>query len=112
MSTKSKPADASRRRFLKKSSVGTALAAGALNLKLGGSKSEAADVTKLPKPAFTPFVQKLPVPPRLRDAALGCAPGSPDACLGSKDVFHGIAPEFDPPHPTPTGIASRFAATR
>ena len=100
MSTKSKPADASRRRFLKKSTVGTALAAGALNLKLGGSKSEAADVSKLPKPAFTPFVQPLPVPPRLRDAVLGCAPGSPEAKLCSKEVWHGIAPEFDPAHPS------------
>lgn len=50
--------------------------------------------------AFTPFERDLPIPSVLTPTVLTPAPGTPGASLGSAAVFHGIAPEFNPAHPT------------
>jgi len=48
---------------------------------------------------YHPFSEPLFVPAVVMPYPLDPVPGSPEASLGSKSVFHGIAPEFYPDHP-------------
>ena len=90
-----------RRTFLKRTGLSSLLAAGTFPLLLRMTpKAYANELNSLPAPPkFTPFTRPLPVPPRLRDSVLDPAPGSPEASLGSKAVYHGIAPEYSPDNP-------------
>jgi len=90
-----------RRRFLKAGTVaGIAAAAGFPTLVLSRKASARGGASSTSGVRVVPFQAEMPVPPVLQPTVLDPAPGSPAASLGSQAVFHGIAPEFDPNHPT------------
>jgi len=93
----STPSGMTRRQAIITGGVGSILAASVFpNLKL-----QANEWSSLPAaPSFTPFTQALPIPGRLGDATLSPEPGCETARCGSLDVYHGIAPEFHPNHPS------------
>ena len=61
------------------------------------------------QPGFRPFDAIMPVPEVLQPTSLLPVPGSPQASVGSNAVFHGIAPEFYPDHPTHCSDWNRFS---
>lgn len=98
-----------RRSFLKRGGAGTLAVAGVMaGSAQAKDKAKQQEQAKAPEPEIgatrtpfkiTPFIQTLPVPPRLKPEVLSPAPGTPEASLGSTEVFHGIAPEFSKSHP-------------
>lgn len=89
--------DITRRSFLQRGGLATALAAG-IGPYLRLTPSAFANAGPATPFKFTPFTRPLPIPGRLAPAVLNPAPGSAEAAVGSPGVYHGIAPEYNPSH--------------
>jgi len=97
-----------RRRFLQAGAVASVAAVTGFPTLVLGRKSDPASRTSGSGIRVVPFQTEMPVPPVLQPTVLDPAPGSSMAGLGSRAVFHGIAPEFsatDPGHCADWAIA-------
>lgn len=99
MSSENTKTPVSRRSFLKRSSAIAVAASIAPNLDLL-PKTKAAEPSSYTNFRFTPFTRPLPIPSRLASTVLDPKPGTVEASVGSAKVYHGIAPEYSPTHPT------------
>ena len=64
-----------------------------------GPEARAGNLATTPFP-YTPFTRPLPIPGRMAPVDFGTMlPGSASCSLCSPNVWHGIAPEYDPAHP-------------
>ena len=98
-SSETKKNGLTRRSFIQRGGMAGILAASVGPFLRLGPEARAGNLATTPFP-YTPFTRPLPIPGRMAPVDFGAmAPGSANCCVGSPNVWHGIAPEYDPSHP-------------
>ena len=98
-SSETKKNGLTRRSFIQRGGMAGILAASVGPFLRLGPEARAGNLATTPFP-YTPFTRALPIPGRMAPVDFGAmAPGSANCCVGSPNVWHGIAAEYDPSHP-------------